>query len=322
MSSCSACAPSNGGSGHNTVWKGSLAAGASSTLVFEKKTLAISAIRTPNILIFSENPYLKVGDKFILENIAIANSAGLDGLVECQTVTAVAVAAAGKFEVATDAVLTSLTGSPTIDFAATAATQSRYGNCGASAADLKKLQAIVCDGTAVASNFTGYLYVDPPNTAPRGALGYINAGSNEVTIKGRTTVRVNRGDRIDLAGTAITGLNAAVVVNKIEGRNDNNEKVITLQLDKEVTGITIPAVAGVICTDVVISSIAICPISFTVTCGCAVTRTIPKAITSASTFPQGRPYEGGECGQTQYCYTIVNNTPGAETPYEMGTVIL
>jgi hypothetical protein len=326
MASCSSCAPSpNGGSvGSDGIWRGSLAGGAEKTTIFTKRTLKVDSLRAPNIIVFAENPFLKVGDKFLLENLAIATTSGIDGLIECQTVTAVAVAVAGKFEVATNATFASLTGAPTVSYANSTGAGTLFGSCtttGTATAN-KTLQALICNGSSVVGNFKGYVYTEPPNTPPRGALVYITSGSPDVIVKGRTAIKVSRGDRIELAGTALVGNNSAVIVNKIEGRDNDNQKVIKLVLNVPVTGITVAATAGVICTDATISTIAIAPLEFTVTCGCDVIARLSSTLTSATTFPQGRPYGDGKCGQSEYCYVITDSTPGSEKPFEMGILLL
>lgn len=307
-------------------WKGTLLYGAEKTFIYNKGSQAVYAVRAPNIVVFNDNPYLEIGDKFLLENVATAKSAGIKAITECQTVTVAPTLVSGKWEVATDDTIVSLTGSPTVTFSTTAGSSGGIFGCATTATTASKvLAAVFCDGTASASNFTGYIYTRQPNALPVGGAAIVVSGSNKIQLKARTNLSISKGDKVEVSQTALVGASSATITDIIRGRDAKNEVVTVLTLSVPVTGITAAAVSGVICVDIVVTPQAIAPITFSVSCGCAVTMRVSSSITSAASFPIGLPYQGdsgGNCGQSQYCYTVRDNTPNSEMPFFTGTLVL
>lgn len=321
---CNDCNTTGGATTPGKIY-GSRESGLSKPFIYSRATLNVHSLRAPNIIIFNENPYLSIGSKFTLLNPSVARNAGVNPIAECQTVTALPALVGGRYEVTTDDTFVSLTGSPTVVFAATTALGgfSTALGCGTGATTSKQLQAVICDGTAIASNFSGYLYVSPPGSNPTQVLVNITSNSPEVLIKGRVSSGIKKGDKLEISQTALVGAAAATVINVISGRNaSTNERVTQLVLNVPVTGITAAAVGGEICTSATATPQSITPLIFTVTCGCVVTMSVPSTVTSSASFPSGRPIENQQCGQTEYCYTMRDATPGSDKPFTLGVAVL
>jgi hypothetical protein len=321
---CSSCSPTTAGQTRASDFDGSLLAGAAQTFIYSRTTSDIYSVRAPNIITFNDNPFLKVGDTFLLQNREVANNAGINPIAECQTVTTAPALVAGRYEVATNDTFVSLTGTPTVIFAGTTAGNAFTSalGCGVGAAATKKFSAVICDGVANASNFSGYLYNKTPNSSANQVLVIITSGSPEVILKSRTSTSISKGDKIEIAQTALVGAASATVINVINGRNASNEKVTQLVLNVPVTGITAAAVGGEICTSATATPQSITPIVATVSCGCAVTLTIPAAVTSSANFPRGQSIDSDCDNRTMYYYTLKDTTPGSERPFITGKAYL
>lgn len=273
---------------------GSHAAGAVLGLQGVRKAgLTLAGIRSPNILIFNENPCLKIGSNLILSDLDAA--ACMDGIVECLSVTAAPVVAGTKYEVATNG---NWTGAA-LDFSSVVSASL----CGTSASAAKAPTAYVCGATPLVSNFKGSVYLRPLNSAPIAGVVKVFNGSDSViwSSKPDSPRPPVQGDSIELTDTAIKGTNKAKVLSVA-----NAGASTIVKLDRAVTGST----RTDNCSTFISSAAKVADLVFTVTCGCQINATLPALVSSDPNFPAGKMIDCGGCAKQGYCVEIINSTPG------------
>jgi hypothetical protein len=278
----------------------------------------------PSTIVFSENPYLASGSKFSLTGIASIGGA-FTGVAECVTTTAAPVLVGTKWEVATDLVMVSLTGSSTYLATQTQQATNAFGGFGCppstDSALGNSLKAVLCDGIINPNNFSGYIYTRRPGATGIGFDAYVVPNQPTITLSKKSNVRI--GDKIVLPGTAITDANYATVIAIATGIRKDGQPIAIATLDIPVTGVTTaPDTQGLICIGAVATPLPVANITFSTTCGCVLVQEVSNTLTSSSKFPPGMPWEGSDCGQTQYCWATHDFTVGSNNPDEYGTLIL
>jgi hypothetical protein len=276
------------------------------------QVLPISGIKVPNILQFAERPAVAVNAKLILQNTELV--IGFDNIPEYLTVTAAPIQVGLLWEVATNGNWTSNTGSNTLTF------QAGTSFPGCNTTPQPKPSAQVCAGSAISANWSGYVYSRPLNSPSiRGSVTVTPSGTTISAKDGNFAPR--KGDRVTISGTAITEANPATVVN-VTPITVLGKRVMSIELNIPVTGITEPIVDGVACVSAQADPQALAPFTFTAEGNCCVKATLDRSYTSARKWPQGKPVNTGNCPAQEYCYVIENRTPGAEIPVYSGNLIL
>jgi hypothetical protein len=302
---------------NNIVWnEGSLLTGASFTIKALSRTIPLLGLTAPNILLFSENPCLAIGDKLQLTNIELASC--MRGLTKCLAVTAAPVLVAGKWQVATDAVFSNVTGATTLDLTPVSASMF----CDPSAASVSKnIEVKLCAGLPNPAAFTGYIYTRPLNTpASIGSVTLAN-GSTSISTKGNSSFNAKTGDLVTIDQTSPAF--SATVLSVATGRNSSGERVSTYTLSAPVSGLTAVGANGTLpCVSATAKPQKIAPLSFSLECGCTIRVTLDKSLTSSPNFPQGTLSEHNGCTRQQYCFAIDGALPGTETTSYSGVITL
>ena len=299
---CSSC-NTNAGVDPGTLWSGgSLLGGSTLSLRNIVRTLNIIGLRAPNILVFNENPFLVINDTLILSGLELAPS--MRNLVAFQTVLAAPVQTATGWETAISSPFTAL-GSSLVSF--TTAQGSVF--CGQAEA-VKTLTADVVQPLPVASSFEGIVYGKgrPLNSSSTVGGVFVANGTNIVTAKD-VSFSVRKGDSIELAQTAIIGANKAVVTDIRSGKASDGSRVLLIELDRLVSGVTAPAPAiGLPCVDATARPRAFANLTFTANGSWEVVATLAKTVTNLQSFPGGTivPSDDG-CNVQSYCFAITSN---------------
>lgn len=296
----------------NLYLTGSFLAGAKVTFLSIKKTVPIKKVVLPNKFVFSENPCVGVGDGIILENRDLANCLS-NFAADCYTVQTAPVLVGSDWEITVDGAWGSNSAGVT-EFLFQA--DLGYEACGNTAA-AKSLSIKVCSGTQNPANWSGSIYSKTPNSTPiSGAVKVVNGSVNISAIGTPKTFRPKIGDSVELAGTAITGSNEAIILNSYPDGQ--------VLLDRPVTGITVaPNADGNICVRASAHARPVAGFVFQAKCKCAIEAILDKSITSSRNFPPGMSNDnGGKCPGQDYCFTIIDSTPGTAEPVYSGIITL
>jgi hypothetical protein len=273
---------------------GSHAAGATLGLrvIRSKVALNLKGIRSPNILIFAENPCLKVGSSIILTDLDAA--ACLDGLVECLSVTIAPVIVGTTYEVATNGVWTGAA----IDFTSVA----NASLCDSTSTS-KAPKALVCGATPAIADYKGFLSLRPLQSPPiAGVLKVFNGSDSVIWASDKDSPRPPvQGDQVELVDTAIKGTNSAKVLSVA-----NAGRSTIIKLDRVVTG----SVRTDNCSTFISRAAKIADLTFSVICGCQLVATLPASVSSDANFPAGRMMDNDGCAKQSYCVEIISSAPG------------
>jgi hypothetical protein len=328
MAGCSSCGTGNTKTVHsasNTCdnsmeWTcGTFANGAQMLLHHILRSVPVAGFKLPNIIQFNEDPALLVGDTLVLNNTDVVTT--LRGLTPNVAVTAAAVLVGGKYEVATSLVLTGVGGATAATLQTVAA--SVYCDPGAVAA-AKSVTADILAPAPNLADFSGYVYSRPLNSNSVSGCVYVVNGSSRVTLKD-ASFNVRKGDKITLDQTGIVGANAATVIDISTGRSASGDRIITLELDRVVTGVTAIAPAGQL-PQVTATAKAqiVAPITFTSPGAFEIVASVDKTITSSPNFPPGTRVAATDtnCEGQAYCYTMNVKFPGNSLKSIYGTLVL
>jgi hypothetical protein len=263
------------------------------------RSVNVTGLRPPNIVIFSEDPFLKIGDNLNLENYELAFRTGITS--PYVTVTAAPVVAGTTWEVATNAVWTGTAYSAAIG-------SSDSVLCGGTTAAANSLVAKICKPLPPLSGFTGYVTTRPINTTPARAGVLVTNGSPKILVPAGTRFSGKPGDAVELSETNIIGANSATILSIAPG----DKGVVVIEIDKLVGSITSTNIkSGKPCVDIKASVQAIMPISFTAIGNCAVGFKFDRIDTFDEAFPQGVAVKSDSiCTAQQYCFVVYNATPG------------
>lgn len=319
MASCGTCAAGNTSISDNSVtWtNGTFTGGAKMIFRNVVRTLAVSGFKVPNIIQFSELPNLQTGDALFLTNQEIVTS--IRNINPNVLVTGAPVLVGGLYEVPTDLAMTGVGGATVATLVVTIGSQ--YCATGSVA---KSVTADVLATGANLSDFNGYVYGRPLNSSSVSGCVYVANGSTKITIKD-AGLNIRKGDKITLDQTAILGANAATVIDVSTGRNSDGDRVVTVELDRTVTGITATALPGQLPQVTATARPQIfAPLTFTSGGAYEIVANLPAAVTSSPNFPSGTRVEATDstCEGQAYCYVMNVKFPSNTTTSVYGTLVL
>jgi hypothetical protein len=322
MAGCTTCATGSSSSNadNSTAWNGgTFANGAQMIFRNVSRTLSVAGFKVPNIIVFNEDPSLLVGDTLILNNSDIVTN--LRGLAANVAVTGVATLVAGKYELLTNLTMTGVNGATAASFATVS--NSVYCDPGTTST-AKSVTADILAPAPNPADFSGYVYSRPLNSASVSGCVYVANGSSRITIKD-AGMNIRKGDKVSLDQTAINGANAATAIDVSTGRASNGDRVITVELDRVVTGVTAVAPNGQLPqVTATARPQVIAPITFTASGVYELVATVDKLLTSSPNFPPGAIVAASDsnCAGQQYCYSMNVKFAGNTLRSVYGTLVL
>lgn len=298
-------------------FSGSFAGGVKETFCsFRNAALSVKKIILPNIVVFSENPCLGVGDKIIFQNKERASCiTNFDA--DVYSVLAIPVLVGTEWQVTVDALWGTTGAVNTITF------QSNTGYEACDNGTPTPLQAQICAGSQLAANWSAIITTRPLNTPSTSAAVFVVSGSNVVTSSD-VNFRPRVGDFLALEGTALIDANRAIIKQVSREKGKDNKFLMKITLDRDVTGITAAPIAGTtnICVRGTAKARVIATPVFNAK-SCCIEMILDASITSSEDWPPGDPVtDNHKCGAQSYCITILDRTPNHKIPVYQGRLTL